>query len=203
MQKKRTLWSQAGQKMLRELPLKPWAACRREDLLGLLAMSGRADREAGRGGAEGGRGKSAGQAADDATGSGTEHGAGVRADHRRCDAAFPRGKQVASYLGLIPREESSGGRQKLGAISKQGNRLLRIVAGGSGAERGALRSAVSQTVFASLSSEAERRGQGGSGAQVGRTTLLDAAHQDTVSRDRSHREQPAGAPGRRKLDRMN
>jgi transposase len=38
---------------------------------------------------------------------------------------FPRGKQVASYLGLIPREESSGGRQKLGAISKQGNRLLR------------------------------------------------------------------------------
>ena len=38
---------------------------------------------------------------------------------------FLRGKQVASYLGLIPREESSGGRQKLGAISKQGNRLVR------------------------------------------------------------------------------
>src|SRR5256886_15144978 len=38
---------------------------------------------------------------------------------------FARGKQVASYLGLIPREESSGGRQRLGAISKQGNRLLR------------------------------------------------------------------------------
>ena len=37
MQKKRTLWSQAGQKMLRQLPLKPWAACRREDLLGLLS----------------------------------------------------------------------------------------------------------------------------------------------------------------------
>ena len=36
---------------------------------------------------------------------------------------FPRGKQVASYLGLIPRERSSGGRQRLGAISKQGNRL--------------------------------------------------------------------------------
>ena len=37
MQRKAKLWSQAGQKMLRELPLKPWAACRREDLLGLLA----------------------------------------------------------------------------------------------------------------------------------------------------------------------
>ena len=27
-----------GQKLLRELPLKPWAWCRREDLLGLLGM---------------------------------------------------------------------------------------------------------------------------------------------------------------------
>ncbi len=40
---------------------------------------------------------------------------------------FRRGKQVASYLGLIPREHSSGGRQNLGAISKQGNRMLRML----------------------------------------------------------------------------
>jgi len=40
---------------------------------------------------------------------------------------FPRGKQVASYLGLIPREHSSAGRQKLGSISKQGNRMLRML----------------------------------------------------------------------------
>ena len=52
------------------------------------------------------------------------------------------------------------------------------VAGGSGAERGALRSRVSQAVFASLPSEAERRGQGSGRAQVGGTTLLDAAHPD-------------------------
>jgi transposase len=38
---------------------------------------------------------------------------------------FRRGKQVASYLGLIPREHSSGGKQKLGVITKQGNRMLR------------------------------------------------------------------------------
>lgn len=38
---------------------------------------------------------------------------------------FPRGKNVASYLGLNPTEHSSGGRQKLGHISKQGNRMLR------------------------------------------------------------------------------
>jgi transposase len=38
---------------------------------------------------------------------------------------FGCGKQVASYLGLIPSEYSSGGRQRLGHISKQGNTLLR------------------------------------------------------------------------------
>jgi transposase len=38
---------------------------------------------------------------------------------------FPRSKQVVSYLGLNPREFSSGGRQRLGAISKQGNAMMR------------------------------------------------------------------------------
>ena len=38
---------------------------------------------------------------------------------------FPRGKHVASYLGLIPAEESSSDRRRLGHISKQGNTLLR------------------------------------------------------------------------------
>ncbi|WP_433975382.1 transposase [Tunturiibacter lichenicola] len=40
---------------------------------------------------------------------------------------FPRGKQVASYLGLVPSEHSSGGKQRMGGISKQGNRLLRFL----------------------------------------------------------------------------
>lgn len=40
---------------------------------------------------------------------------------------FQRGKQVASYLGLIPRERSSGGKQRLGAINKQGNSLMRTL----------------------------------------------------------------------------
>jgi len=38
---------------------------------------------------------------------------------------FPRGKQVASYLGLIPCEESSGDKRRLGHISKQGSPMLR------------------------------------------------------------------------------
>src|SRR3979411_2296167 len=40
---------------------------------------------------------------------------------------FERGKQVASYLGLIPREDSSDGKQRLGAITKQGNRFMRML----------------------------------------------------------------------------
>ena len=40
-------------------------------------------------------------------------------------ARFERSKQVVSYLGLNPREHSSGGRQRLGAISKQGNPMMR------------------------------------------------------------------------------
>ena len=38
---------------------------------------------------------------------------------------FRRSKQLVSYLGLNPCEHSSGGKQKLGAISKQGNPMLR------------------------------------------------------------------------------
>src|SRR3981189_476394 len=38
VQRKHRLWSKAGQQMLRELPLKPWASRRREDLIQLMAM---------------------------------------------------------------------------------------------------------------------------------------------------------------------
>jgi transposase len=38
MQKKRQLWSKAGQQALRELALPPWASRRREDLLSVLGL---------------------------------------------------------------------------------------------------------------------------------------------------------------------
>jgi transposase len=40
---------------------------------------------------------------------------------------FHCGKQLASYVGLVPTEESSGDRRRLGHISKQGNVLLRFL----------------------------------------------------------------------------
>ncbi len=40
---------------------------------------------------------------------------------------FGSAKQVGSYFGLIPSEESSGGKQRLGRISKQGSSFLRFL----------------------------------------------------------------------------
>jgi transposase len=124
VQRKRRLWSQAGLELLRQLPLKPWASCRREDLLGLLTMLNEQISKLD------GAVQQAAQENAQSRLLMTQPGVGPNTalafvltigDVGR----FPRGKQVASYLGLIPREQSSGGGQKLGAITKQGNRLLR------------------------------------------------------------------------------
>jgi transposase len=39
--------------------------------------------------------------------------------------AFKSGRQFAAYLGLVPRQNSSGGKDRLGHISKMGNGYLR------------------------------------------------------------------------------
>jgi transposase len=126
LQKKKRLWSEAGQQALRELPLAPWASRRREDL---LKMSSELDAKLNlldQAVAE------AAQKDERARLLMTQPGVGpitsmafvlTMGDVSR----FPRGKQVASYLGLIPREYSSGGHQRLGAISKQGNSFMRML----------------------------------------------------------------------------
>jgi transposase len=126
VQRQRKLWTKAGQQLLRELPLKAWAGRRRDDLLGLMAMLDQQIEPLDMAvKAEAQRDKMALLLQ-------SQPGVGpitalayvlTMGDVRR----FPRGKQVASYLGLIPREHSSGGRQHLGAISKQGNRMLRML----------------------------------------------------------------------------
>ena len=124
--RKRRLWSRAGQKVLCELPLAPWASRRREDLLKMLheldAKINLLDQAV----------VEAAEKDERARLLMTQPGVGpitamafvlTMGDVSR----FPRGKQVASYLGLIPREHSSGGHQRLGAISKQGNSFLRML----------------------------------------------------------------------------
>lgn len=39
--------------------------------------------------------------------------------------AFKSGRHFAAWIGLVPRQHSTGGKQKLGGISKQGDRYLR------------------------------------------------------------------------------
>ncbi len=45
--------------------------------------------------------------------------------------AFASGRSLAAWIGLVPRQHSTGGKERLGGISKQGNRYLRwlLVAG--------------------------------------------------------------------------
>lgn len=124
--RQRKLWSRAGEKVLLGLALAPWASRRREDLLRVKQMLDeqieRLDQAA----------SAAAQQNDRARLLMTQPGVGpitslafvlTIGDAKR----FPRGKQVASYLGLIPREYSSGGKQRLGSISKQGNRFMRML----------------------------------------------------------------------------
>ena len=40
---------------------------------------------------------------------------------------FPSGRHFASSLGLTPKEDSSGSRRRLGAISKQGDVYVRML----------------------------------------------------------------------------
>jgi len=40
-------------------------------------------------------------------------------------AAFKTGRDLAAWIGLVPKQNSSGGKERLGSISKAGNRYLR------------------------------------------------------------------------------
>ena len=42
-------------------------------------------------------------------------------------AAFRKGREFAAWMGVVPREHSTGGKQKLLGISKRGNRYLRTL----------------------------------------------------------------------------
>jgi transposase len=126
MQKKHRLWTEAGQRAFLQLPLPGWASCRREDLLRLLARLEEQIRPLDE------AVEKAAWAQERARLLMTQPGVGpvtalafvlTIGDASR----FARGKQVASYLGLIPSEHSSSGKQRLGAISKQGNSFMRML----------------------------------------------------------------------------
>jgi transposase len=123
MQRKRKLWTAEGRVKLEALSLERWASQRRHDLLQLLAMLEEQIESLNQAVAE------VAEACPSVRLLMTQPGVTALAfvltivDVGR----FSRSKQVSSYLGLIPREHSSGGKQRMGSISKQGNRLLRTL----------------------------------------------------------------------------
>jgi transposase len=123
---KKKLWSEAGRAQLAQLRLAPWASRRRQDLSELLdrlnpsieELTAALKREAEK------RPEVARLMTHPGVGSITALAFVLIIG---TPARFQRGKQIGSYVGLVPCEDSSGGRQRLGHISKQGNTLLRFL----------------------------------------------------------------------------
>lgn len=126
VQRRSRLWSKQGRAQLESFALDRWTAQRRHDLLALFdqltpqiaELSQAVEQEAER--------------RPEVQRLMTHPGVGpitalafvlvLGTPHR-----FRCGKQVGSYLGLIPCEDSSAGKQRMGHLSKQGNTLLRYL----------------------------------------------------------------------------
>ena len=123
---KKRLWRKHGRQQLEAFRLAPWASRRRRDLLELLdqlnptiaELSQAVEQEA--------------EKCPEARRLMTHPGVGAltalafvlivgKAERFQC------GKQIASYLGLVPLEDSSGNRRRLGHITKQGSSMMRFL----------------------------------------------------------------------------
>ena len=126
LRRKKALWRPAGRKELEALVLAPWASQRRQDLLALLdqltpqiqklmqALEAEVEKRTVT------RRLMTHPGVGPLTALAYELVIGT-------PERFHCGKQIASYVGLVPEEKSSGDRRRLGHISKQGNSLLRYL----------------------------------------------------------------------------
>src|SRR5712675_172089 len=126
VQKRRKLWSEAGRAELERLPLLAYAAERRKRLLealdGLEVEIIELDRRV----AEEARQRPKAVLLMTHPGVGPVTALAMVLTLGPAER-FGSGKQVGSYFGLIPSEDSSGGKQRLGKISKQGSSFLRFL----------------------------------------------------------------------------
>ena len=123
---KKKLWSEQGRAELEKLALAPWASRRRQELLELLdridptiqELTTAAEQEA--------------RKRPEVSRLMTHPGVGpltalayvliIGTPER-----FHCGKQIGTYVGMVPSEDSSAGKQRLGRVTKQGNSLLRFL----------------------------------------------------------------------------
>jgi transposase len=122
--RKKKLFTRKGRSELLALTLGPWATRRRQELLQLLDQLDPRIAELDRAVSE------QAQQRQDAAQLMTHPGIGPNTALAFLLAVgpvsrFACSKKIASYFGLNPSEASSGGRRRLGAISKQGNTMVR------------------------------------------------------------------------------
>ena len=86
---------------------------------------------------------------------------------------FQCGKQVASYLGLIPSEDSSGGAATVGAHQQARQRAIAQLAGGSGAPCGAGRCGTGTLLPSAGDEKKPFDCGGGGGAEAGGAVVVD------------------------------
>jgi transposase len=130
------LWTQAGRKRLEELPLEGWTARRRADGLRWLDQLDRDVTELDAAVAQQAQQNAVAQLLQTHPGVGPITSLAFVLTLGKIER-FPGSRQVVSYLGLNPSEHSSGMRRRTGAISKQGNPMLRslLVEAGQSASR--------------------------------------------------------------------
>jgi len=124
VQRKHKLWTVAGRKILEELPLTGWTAQRREELLSLLDDLDQRISKLDQAVMEAGKKDPVAKLLQSHPGVGPITALAYSLTLGEV-GRFAHSRQVVSYLGLNPSEHSSGGRQRLGSISKQGNPMLR------------------------------------------------------------------------------
>lgn len=122
--RKKKLFTQKGRIELEGLRLDPWASRRRQELLGMLDQLDASLHEFDQAVAEQAKQRAAAVLLMTHPGVGPVTSLAFVLTIGPVER-FARSKQVVSYLGLNPREYSSGGRQRLGSISKQGNPMMR------------------------------------------------------------------------------
>jgi transposase len=134
--RKKKLFTQKGRAELESLALDPWASRRRQELLGMLDGLEASLKEFDQAVAEQAEQNAAAVLLMTHPGVGPVTSLAFVLTLGPVER-FERSKQVVSYLGLNPREHSSGGKQRLGAISKQGNPMMRslLVEAGHSAAR--------------------------------------------------------------------
>ena len=126
VQKKRQLWSVRGRAELEKLPLEGWTKRRRQDLLALLKVVEPQIEELDTAAAAAAAAHPQARLLMSQPGVGPLTALAFVLTIGEV-ARFARSKQLASYLGLIPSEHSSGSKRRLGSISKQGSVFLRTL----------------------------------------------------------------------------